>query len=225
MRAMLVFVSVLAFCGISQNAVAQGLLGKGSLSGQYLLVKFSENEIPNFDGIDHGGRLLFSVPLTMNTSEESAAFGIDWFVNGYGYILSDQVGFASDMHWRLTNAGVETGATAFMNFAETFKPFVQLGVQVSRLTSKITDSSGGVLLSDSVNDTSLIFGAGIEWTFLPSYAALQSSVVFGSEMLGNTEFRNDLIIRPGDSHWFGRLSAIANTDSDVFVGFGGGFTW
>ncbi len=222
MRWVLPIVAALACSFASEELLAQGLLGRASISGQYLRTDFSDHDIPNFKGTGDGARALFNYPIIPMETQQNSHFGADVFLTGFGFLLSEKVGKPNQQYdLRLENAGIETGVTFFGCLTENLKPFVQVGVQTSRTKLELFD--GNFTIGTTESNTGLIYGGGLEWTILPM-VSWQTSVFAGSQLTGETELRNELILHTSE-HLFFRLSLIANFESDFVGGFGGGFSW
>lgn len=231
MRWVFPIVAALLCSFVSEELLAQGLLGRASISGQYLRTDFSDHDIVDFKGTGNGARAMFNYPIIPREMQECSHFGADFFLTGFGFALSEKVGKPNARNdYRLENYGIETGVNLFGCLTDSLKPFVQIGVQTSR--SKLDLFDGNFTIGTTESDTGLIYGGGVEWCILPM-VAWQTSVFAGSrftgafpgsDLKGKTELRNELILHTSE-HLFFRLSLIANFDSDFIGGFGGGFSW
>lgn len=213
----------LAFClcCCAEQASAQGLLGKPNVSAQYLLLRAGD-DLDDFDTkLGHGGRLQASVPLIQPDIEAAWGFGLDGFGAITGLGVEARSPFDPDLSLDVTLLGGDLGANFYTRATENVRPFVQLGINWSQISAKI---SGGPSFKET--DTSLVLAAGVEVDVFP-FAAVRGSYGRGTDGFGSgfdSAFLGEVILRPGD-HWFGRFSASVANDKTVIGGFGAGFAW
>ncbi len=208
----------LCLCLGTQAAFAQGLLGKPSVTAQYLLFRAGDD----FDGFDtdlgHGGRLQVSIPVIVPDSEAAWGAGLDGFGTFSGLGLEVRNPAFPDLPADVTFWGGDLGANFYTRVTEHIRPFAQLGINWTRSEAQI---SGGPRLQET--ETNLILAAGVEFDVFSS-TAVRASYGRGGDGFGHTAFLGELIVHPAD-HWFGRISASVGNDKTVIGGFGLGYAW
>ena len=210
----------LAFClcWCAEQASAQGLLGKPSLSSQYLSLWIGD-ELDTKVG--NGGRIQGNFPLMIPSDDSAWASGIDvtGSFSGIGLDLRDPSIPGFEMNMKLL--GGDLGLNFFARATENIRPFVQLGMNWRQADVKATALGFSFRHLDS--DTNLILTGGVEVDVFPAMA-LRGSYGRGADGYGGTAFLGEVILRPGD-HWFGRFSASVDSDKTVIGGFGAGCAW
>lgn len=216
----------LAFCLclFAEQANAQGLLGKPSVSAQYLTLHLGDD----FDGLDtslgNGGRLHANFSLTVPNDDAAWAGGIDAFgtFSGIGLDVRDPSG-PPELEMNATLLGGDIGLNFYSRATENIRPFMQLGVNWTHADYQAT--APGFSFSDQDSEANLILTGGVEVDVFPALA-LRASFGRGTDGLGagTTGFLGEAILRPGDN-WFGRFSASVDNDKNVIGGFGLGYAW
>lgn len=219
----------LAFClcWCAEQASAQGLLGKPSLSSQYLSLWIGD-ELDTKVG--NGGRIQGNFPLMIPSDDSAWASRIDvtGSFSGIGLDLRDPSIPGFEMNMKLL--GGDLGLNFFARATENIRPFVQLGMNWRQADLKATTPGFAFRQKDS--DTNLILTGGVEVDVFPvdvfpavfPAVALRGSYGRGADGYGGTAFLGEVILRPGD-HWFGRFSASVDSDKTVIGGFGAGYAW
>lgn len=208
-------------CLATQETFAQGLLGKGHASGQYLAVRFDNDEFPGLDDVHHGWRTQLNMPLVWAEREDQWSLGVDVFGTLSGLRVDGELSGAPPIDVDIDFLIGDAGFNIFTNATEHIRPFAQFGLNWTQIKGRATD--GVTTLETRDAQTTALLGAGVEvdlWEFL----AVRASVVFDAESIDNTEFVGELFLRPGDQ-WFGRFTVQTDTDGDLLGGIGLGVAW
>lgn len=219
----------LAFClcWCAEQASAQGLLGKPSLSSQYLSLWIGD-ELDTKVG--NGGRIQGNFPLMIPSDDSAWASGIDvtGSFSGIGLDLRDPSIPGFEMNMKLL--GGDLGLNFFARAHREHPAVCAIGNELAASGSEGHHSRICVPTKDS--DTNLILTGGVEVDVFPvdvfpavfPAVALRGSYGRGADGYGGTAFLGEVILRPGD-HWFGRFSASVDSDKTVIGGFGAGYAW
>lgn len=216
----------LAFClcFFAEQANAQGLLGKSSVTAQYLSLHVGD-EFDAFDtDMGNGGRLQANFPLSIPDEEAPWAIGVDAFgtFSGVGFDFRDPT--LPGLEMSTTFLGGDIGAIFYSRATESIRPFVQLGLNWTN--AKVEASAPGFSASDNLDSgANLILHGGVEVDLFPA-VAVRGSFGRGTDGLGigTTGFLGEIIVRPGEN-WFCRFSSSVDNESDVIGAIGLGYAW
>ncbi len=213
----------LCLCFFAEQATAQGLLGKSSVTVQYLGLHVGD-EFDDFDvDLGNGGRLQANFPLGIPNDETPWTIGIDAFgiFSGVGFDFDPNT---PGLEMSATFLGGDIGAIFYTRATENIRPFVQLGLNWTN--ANVEASAPGFSINDNVDSgANLILHGGVEIDVFPAMS-VRGSFGRGTDGLGigTIGFLGEVIVRPGDN-WFCRFSSSVDDESNVLGAIGFGYAW
>lgn len=213
----------LCLCFLGGESFAQGLLGKGHVSSQFLLFDTKPANGFRFDNYSKGWRTQVNAPVIWLENEEPfSGVALDLFASLNGVNMDSQNDLGDTNHSK--SVGGDVGVNLFFHATESLRPFATAGLiwdttQVDSATIGPPATTGTTDLTKSEG----FIGLGGE-VDLMDWVAWRSSFVYIADGLDEPEAVNELFIRPTES-WFLRLSFVIDTSGNKIGGIGAGLTW
>lgn len=215
--------SLLCLVFLGSESFAQGLLGKGHVSSQFLLFDTKPVDGFRFDNYSKGWRTQINAPVIWLENEEPfSGVAMDVFATLNGTkptsqndlgdtILADFIGgdVGVNLFFHATDH-LRPFATAGMIWATAELDSATIGPPATTTTTNLTESEGFIGLGGEVD--------------LINWVAWRSSFVFIANSLDQPDAVNEIFIRPSES-WFVRLSLVIDTSGNKIGGIGAGLTW
>ncbi len=224
--------SLLCLFFLGGECFAQGLLGKGHVSSQFLLFDTRPANGFRFDNYSKGWRAQVNAPVIWLENEEPfSGVAMDLFASLNGVNLASQ-NILGDTN-QSNSVGGDVGVNLFFHATEKLRPFATAGmiwdtttlksatvlrpemppdpeIPATKTTTDLTKSKGFVGLGAEVD--------------LMDWIAWRSSIVFIADSLDKPDAVNEIFLRPSES-WFVRLSLVIDTSGNKIGGVGAGLTW
>lgn len=205
------------------ESFAQGLLGKGHVSSQFLLFDNKPSQGFRFDNYSPGWRAQVNAPVIWLENEEPfSGVAMDLFASLNGVKLDSQNDLGDTNH--ADTVGGDVGANLFFHATENFRPFATTGLIWS--TTELDLTTVGPPQTSSTNHLTMtagFLGVGAE-VDLMDWIAWRSSFVYISDSLNEPEAVNEIFFRPSES-WFARFSLVIDTTGNKTGGIGAGLAW
>lgn len=215
--------SLLGLFFLGGECFAQGLLGKGHVSSQFLLFDTKPSNGFQFDNYSKGWKAQVNAPVIWLENEEPfSGVALDLFatLNGVNLASQNALGDTNDAD----SVGGDVGVNLFFHATDHIRPFATAGMiwdttQLDSATFGIPPTTATTNLTKSEG----FIGLGAEVDLI-DWVAWRSSFVYIADGLEEPDIVNELFIRPSES-WFVRLSLVIDTSGNKIGGIGAGLTW
>ncbi len=208
---------------LGSEGFAQGLLGKGHVSSQFLLFDTNPANGFQFDNYSTGWQTQINAPIIWLENEEPfSGVAMDIFATLHGVTMASQNDLGDTNH--ADSIGGDLGFNVFFHATDHIRPFATAGMlwNSTELNSVIIGPPPTTVTTPStIRKTFFGFGAEVD---LIDLVALRSSFVFQVDAQREHEIVNELFIRPSQS-WFARLSLVIDTAGNKTGGIGVGLAW
>ncbi len=217
---------------LGSECFAQGLLGKGHVSSQFLLFDTNLTNGFRFDNYSTGWQTQINAPIIWLENEEPfSGVAMDIFATLHGVTMASQNDFGDTNH--ADSIGGDLGFNMFFHATEHFRPFATAGmlwnsteldsVTLARPAAPPDPPIPETTATTPITTRKTFFGFGAEVDLI-DLVALRSSFVFQVDPQIDHDIVNELFIRPSQS-WFVRLSLVIDTAGNKTGGIGAGLTW
>lgn len=205
---------------------AQGLLGKGHVSSQFLLFDTKPANEFQFDNYSKGWRAQVNAPVIWLENEEPfSGVAMDLFASLNGVNLASQNALEDTEDTNdADTVGGDVGVNLFFHATDHLRPFATAGMIWD--TTQIDSATIGpppTTAKTNLTKSEGFIGLGAE-VDLMDRVAWRSSFVYVADGLEEPDIVNDIFIRPSES-WFVRLSLVIDTSGNKIGGIGAGLTW
>lgn len=211
---------------LGSEGFAQGLLGKGHVSSQFLLFDTKPSNGFRFDNDGKGWRAQVNAPVIWLENEEPfSGVALDLFASLNGVNLAASQNDLGDTNVG-DSVGGDVGVNLFFHATDHIRPFATAGMTWD--TTRIVPAQPAPpappkTLPDHQTNSDGFIGLGTEVDLVNS-VAWRSSFVFIADGLEEPDFINEIYFRPSQS-WFARLSLVIDTSGNKIGGIGAGLTW
>ena len=208
---------------IGGESFAQGLLGKGHVSSQFLLFETKPVNGFRFENYSQGWQAQINAPLIwLENDDPFSGVALDMFATLNGVKLASQNDLGDTN--RAASIGGDLGFNLFFHAHEDLRPFATAGViwDTTRLDSVTVTPPPTTARTDLVESAGFV-GLGAEVDVV-DWLAWRSSYVFKADAREEHDIINEVYIRPSQS-WFARLSLVIDTGGNKTGGIGAGLTW
>ncbi len=206
-----------------------GLLGKVFMQQRYLQLPVDEPEIRQLDQTLQGFDTFVNLPALTLDLPIPLDFDVFFGYTNVGLKGSISSGPPLDITARL-NAKSEVfsvGTTIYPTWSERWRPFVQVGAELSRSDVDVSINSpfGGFADNFVDHDTSLLFNAGFEVDLLDSLGFRMTLLAETSDRFGDSILLNELILWPHERIFVrGGIGTSLESDRPGFA-IGGGLAF
>ncbi len=207
---------------LGSECFAQGLLGKGHVSSQFLLFDTKPVNGFRFDNYSKGWRAQVNAPVIWLENEEPFnGVALDLFASLNGVKLDFQDDLANTN--QADSVGGDVGVNLFFHATESLRPFATAGLiwDTTQLDSPLAPPPQPQTTDFTESEGFIGLGAEVD---LVDWVAWRSSFVFIADSLDEPDAVNEIFIRPSES-WFLRLSLVIDTSGNKIGGIGAGLTW